>query len=687
MTVTRDTPLTDFPGVGEARAKKLEKLGLSTAGDLLTCYPRDYEDRRKVYAVAEAPLEGRVCIAAMAAEHPRLSRIRKGLELVQVKVVDHTGALHLTFFNQGYVERAIRAGEEYIFYGAVEVQGRRRSMVNPIFERTGRQSFTGCIMPVYRLTAGISNHMLASLARQALPCAEGLPETLPQHIRQAHSLAAAEFSLKNIHFPEDEKALDLARRRLAFEELFYLAVGLHFLKSRRGREGAGTAIAPRSKEDFLRLLPFAPTAAQSRVMDEVAADMSSGQPMNRLVQGDVGSGKTMVAAACCWFCWKNGRQSALMAPTEILAEQHFRGLSPLLEGLGMRLGLLTGSCTAKEKRLRKAALEAGELDLVIGTHALITGDTRFADLGLVVTDEQHRFGVAQRMTLSGKGEGSNVLVMSATPIPRTLALIIYGDLELSVIDELPPGRQKISTYYIGSDKRQRAFGYIRKHLDQGYQGYIVCPLVEEDPEGEDTARLKAAVTYMEELARGPFAGYRLGLLHGRMKGKEKDAAMAAFAAGEIQLLISTTVIEVGVDVPNAVIMMVENAERFGLSQLHQLRGRVGRGRWQSYCVLISDNRTQETRERLRYFCQTNDGFKIAEKDLELRGPGDFFGQRQHGLPVMKAADLAGDTRVLKEAQEAAEALLRDDPTLSTPRNRPVLEKIRRLFAEDGDIFN
>ena len=497
-----------------------------------------------------------------------------------------------------------------------------------------------------------------------------IPETLPEWVREENRLCPLGEALKLIHHPPSWEAVERARRRLVFEELLCLSIS--FARMKKGRQGErGRPMEAVDMAPFREALPFPLTGAQERAIREAAADLRSGAPMNRLVQGDVGSGKTMVAAACCWFCWKNGRQSALMAPTEILAEQHFRGLSPLLEGLGMRLGLLTGSCTAKEKRLRKAALEAGELDLVIGTHALITGDTRFADLGLVVTDEQHRFGVAQRMTLSGKGEGSNVLVMSATPIPRTLALIIYGDLELSVIDELPPGRQKISTYYIGSDKRQRAFGYIRKHLDQGYQGYIVCPLVEEDPEGEDTARLKAAVTYMEELARGPFAGYRLGLLHGRMKGKEKDAAMAAFAAGEIQLLISTTVIEVGVDVPNAVIMMVENAERFGLSQLHQLRGRVGRGSAKSCCILLSDARGDNARERLRLMTTTGDGFQVAEYDLRTRGPGDFFGMRQHGLPQLQFADLATDSQVLRQTQQTAARLLAEDPAL---RSVPQLAK-------------
>ena len=696
MTVTHGTPLTDFPGVGEARAKKLAKLGLSTAGDLLDWYPRDYEDRRKVYAIRDAPLEGRVCVSAIAAEHPRLSRIRKGLELVQVKVVDDTGALHLTFFNQGYIERAIRAGEEYIFFGTVEEQGRRRSMVNPIFERTDRQSFTGCIMPVYRLTAGISNHFLASLTRQALPCAGEMAETLPQHIRQAHRLAAAEFCLKSIHFPENEKALELARRRLAFEELFYLAVGLSFLKRRRDQEGAGCAVPPRPKEEFLSLLPFSPTAAQSRVMDEAAADMTSGRPMNRLVQGDVGSGKTAVAAYAGWLCAKGRFQAALMAPTEVLAEQHYRSLSQLLAPAGVRVGLLTGSMTASEKKKVRAALAEGEIDFAVGTHALISDSVAFHRLALIVADEQHRFGVAQRAALaakSGEGAAPHVLVMSATPIPRTLALIIYGDLDVSVIDQLPPGRTPISTYVVREDKRQRMYGFVRKQVQEGRQVYIICPAVEENPDavlpGEESPalNLKAVKTYAEKLQKEVFPDLRLDILHGQMKPKEKEAAMSAFASGETQVLVATTVVEVGVDVPNASLIIIENADRFGLSQLHQLRGRVGRGEHPSHCVLITATRNLESMERLHTLASTTDGFKISEEDLKARGPGDFFGNRQHGLPQMKLADLSGDMRLLSEAQEAARELLTQDPQLSAPENRPVLERVRHLFADTPDIFN
>ena len=703
MDITLDTPVGALAGVGEQRSKKLAKLGLARVFDLLDYYPRDYEDRRQEHPIRQAPLGPRVCVRAMAAEHPRRARVRAGLELVQVKVVDQTGVLHLTFFNQGYVERAIRAGEEYVFFGAVEEQGRRRSMVNPIFERAGRQTDTGRIMPVYPLTAGITNHLMASLTRQALPCAAGLPETLPQHIRQAHALAARAYAVENIHFPTDEGALALARRRLIFEELFYLSVGLGVLKGRRAEADRACIFPPRPREDFTALLPFAPTGAQSRVMDQIAADLASGMPMNRLVQGDVGSGKTAVAAFACWLCAGAGYQSALMAPTEVLAEQHYRSLSALLSPAGVRMGLLTGSLPAAEKRRVRQALAAGEIDLAVGTHALISQGVVFQKLALIVADEQHRFGVAQRSALAGKSETGgmpppHVLVMSATPIPRTLALIIYGDLDLSVIDELPSGRAPVATYVVGENKRQRIYAFVRKQVEQGRQVYLICPAVEETnvEGGMQNAKwgtspppmdLKAVTAYARELQSKIFPDLRLDILHGKMKPREKEAAMAAFAAGRTQVLVATTVVEVGVDVPNASLVVIENADRFGLSQLHQLRGRVGRGQHQSYCVLMTATRSPEALVRLRTLASTTDGFKIAEEDLKARGPGDFFGSRQHGLPQMKLADLSGDLALLQEAQGAAQALLAEDPHLSRPENRPVLDQARRMFADTPDIFN
>ena len=680
-----------LPGIGPARARSLEKLGLATVEDLLRYFPRDYEDRRRFSTVAAAPVDTPVCLELLVAEPPHLSRIRKGLELVKARLVDDTGSVTATFFNQSYMKDALRTGETYVVYGRVEGPPGRRQMTNPVCERADRARFTGRILPIYPLTRGISNNLLAGLTLRCVEeCAGQMEETLPAGLRREHALAAAEFACRNIHFPRDEEALELARRRLIFEELFCLACGMALLRTRRTcAEGVPFSTPP--VEEFLALLPFSLTAAQRRAMEEVAVDTASGAPMNRLVQGDVGSGKTMVAAYGAWLAAKNGGQCALMAPTELLAEQHFRSLAPLLGRAGVRVGLLTGSVKGKARKKLYAALAAGEVDLVVGTHALLSEGVVFSDLALAITDEQHRFGVAQRAALAAKaGRTPHVLVMSATPIPRTLALIIYGDLEVSVIDELPPGRTPVETYVVGEDKRQRMYRFVRKLVGQGRQAYLVCPAVEEgeespgEPGGEG---LKAAVPYAEHLKSEVFPDLRVGLVHGKMKARDKDAAMTAFAAGELDVLVSTTVIEVGVDVPNAALMVVENADRFGLSQLHQLRGRVGRGKHQSYCVLMTSTHSAESRERLRVLAKTADGFRIAEEDLKLRGPGDFFGQRQHGLPQLGIADLAADMRVLKEAQQAAQKLLEADPGLSRREHAPLLGRVRRLFAQHGDMFN
>ena len=702
MSLTLNTALRELPGVGQARAKALAKLGLETAGDLLAWYPRSYEDRRQFAAIASAPADLPVCLEVMAAEEPRLSYIRKGLELVKVRLVDDTGSLTATFFNQTYMKNALRRGESYIVYGKVEGPPGRRQMTNPVCERADRARFTGCILPVYPLTKGISNNLMAALARRCVEgCAGQVKETLPQALRQEHALAGVEFACRNIHFPADEEALALARRRLIFEELFSLTCGLALLRTRRDGE-AGPAFSAPPMEQFLSLLPFSLTGAQRRAMEEMAADMAAGPPMNRLVQGDVGSGKTMAAAYGAWLAAKNGYQCALMAPTELLAEQHFRSLAPLLGKAGLRVGLLTGAVKGKARKEVYAALAAGELDLAIGTHALLSEGVEYANLGLVVTDEQHRFGVAQRAALAAKAQRPpHVLVLSATPIPRTLSLVIYGDLDVSVIDELPPGRTPVETYIVGESKRQRMYNFVRRLVGEGRQVYIVCPAVEEgeEPEagfvGRDNpgaatsapSNLKAAVPYAQSLQSEVFPDLRVGLVHGKMKPRDKDAVMSAFAAGELDILVSTTVIEVGVDVPNAALMVVENADRFGLSQLHQLRGRVGRGKHQSYCVLVTGTRSPESMERLRALAGTADGFKIAEEDLRLRGPGDFFGQRQHGLPQLHIADLASDMAVLRQAQEAARGLLADDPGLQRPEHAPLLGRVRRMFDRCPDMFN
>ena len=684
-----NTPLRELPGVGEARAKGLEKLGLRAAGDLVGYFPRSYEDRRQVYAIAEAPVGELCCVRVMAAEEPRRMHIRRGLDVTRLKVVDDTSAMLVTFFNQGYVRQALHRGEEYILYGRVELMGSHRQMTNPQFEGAERPWACGRIMPVYPLTAGITNHLLAGLVERALRELPPPAETLPDDVLARHRLSPAADCWRSIHFPVDETALDAARRRFAFEELFYLSLGLALLRERRSR-GSGPAFGETDLEGFYRLLPFALTGAQRRALEEAAADLALTRPMNRLVQGDVGSGKTAVAAGCAWLAVRSGWQCAMMAPTEILAEQHAKTLSAMLAPAGIEVGLLTGSMKASEKRKVLSALETGALSFVVGTHALLSQGVVFRRLGLVITDEQHRFGVEQRAALASKAGGEedfspNVLVMSATPIPRTLALIIYGDLDVSVIDELPPGRMPVKTVLVGESKRQRMYGFVRDQVKEGRQVYIVCPAVEENPEG--AWDLKAVTEYARVLGEQVFPDLRVGLVHGRMKAKEKEAAMAAFTAGETHILVSTTVIEVGVDVPNASLIIIENADRYGLSQLHQLRGRVGRGKHQSWCVLVSDNRSPDTRARLKVLTQTNDGFQIAEEDLKLRGPGDFFGERQHGLPALRVADLETDTRVLKEAQDAAAEVLADDPDLARPEHCPLLEKVRRLFAEDPDRFN
>ncbi len=690
MPLTRETPLTDLPGVGPARGKKLEKLGLRTLGDTLDHLPQRYEDRRERHTLRDAPEDRPCCVCAMVAETPRVSYIRRGLSLVKVKAVDETGTACITFFNQDYIREVLRRGESYVFYGAVERQGNLFSMTNPAFEREGAQRATGLIMPVYPLTAGISNNLMAGLTRRAVEeCLDGLPEILPARVRKDHQLCQTQFARKNIHYPADFEQLAIARRRLVFEELFVLTCGLAQLKDRRSAgEGRVLAGAP---EDFFPLLPFPPTGAQRRAMADMAADLASGRAMNRLVQGDVGSGKTAVAAFGAWAAAKNGVQCALMAPTELLAEQHARTMEALLSPAGVRVGLLTGSVKGKEKKALLAALAAGEIDLVVGTHALFSQGAEYRDLGLVIADEQHRFGVAQRGALAEKGGSAppHVLVMSATPIPRTLALIIYGDLDVSVMDELPPGRTPVKTLLVGEDKRERMYGFVRRQVNEGRQVYIVCPSVEENGGWEDGPGmdLKAVTAYAAQLRERVFPELRVGFVHGRLKAKEKEEAMAAFSAGELDVLVSTTVIEVGVDVPNASLMIIENAERFGLSQLHQLRGRVGRGKHESFCVLVTASRSDTARERLRALCATNDGFQIAEEDLRLRGPGDFFGKRQHGLPQLKVADFAADMELLKEARQAAEELVAADRSLSKPAHRLLKKKVRELFQENAELFN
>ena len=663
-------------GVGESRAALYQKLGIETVEDLLYHIPRRYIDLTRPTPLAAAVPGQKCAVRALLAAKGREQRIRRGLSLFKLTAVDGPVTLHITFFNAKYTVEALREGEEYIFYGSVTGGFYSRQMDSP---QVFRPEETGTLLPVYSLTHGLSNKMVSRQVTESLNRVEQLPDPLEgSGLPQQYGLLSYSQALHAVHFPPDWQAIETGRNRMVFDEL--LCLSLCFARMREGRHRLHVPpMRMQPLTEYYRALPYELTGAQQRAIAEAMSDMCSGTPMNRLVQGDVGSGKTAVAAALCYFAHRNGAQSTLMAPTEILAQQHYNSLAPLLGSLGMQVALLTGSLSPKKKATLKAALAAGEIDLCIGTHALLTNDTAFANLGLVVTDEQHRFGVQQRAALRQKGRDAHVLVMSATPIPRTLAMIVYGDLEISVIDELPAGRRPIRTYLIDSTIRQRAFGYIKKHLDEGYQAYLVCPAVQSEDEDTAAASLKSAVEYAEELAHGAFGDYRVGLLHGKIPPAQKEKGMAEFAAGEIQLLVATTVVEVGVDVPNAVIMMVENAERFGLSQLHQLRGRVGRGQVQSHGILLSDTENPDTLERLRVLCGTYDGFKIAEEDLKQRGPGDFFGERQHGLPEMKIADLAADSRLLQKAREAADALTERDPTLHT---LPALaRRVERLMAK------
>lgn len=676
MALELQTDIRYLKGVGESRAALYQKLGIETVEDLLYHIPRRYIDLTRPTPLAAAVPGQKCAVRALLAAKGREQRIRRGLSVFRLTAVDGPVTLHITFFNAKYTVEALREGEEYIFYGTVTGGFYSRQMDSP---QVFRPEEAGTLLPVYSLTQGLSNKMVSRQVTEALNRVEQLPDPLEgSGLPQQYGLLSYSQALHAVHFPPDWQAIETGRNRMVFDEL--LCLSLCFARMREGRHRLHVPpMQMHPLTEYYRALPYELTGAQQRAIAEAMSDMCSGTPMNRLVQGDVGSGKTAVAAALCYFAHRNGAQSTLMAPTEILAQQHYNSLAPLLGSLGMQVALLTGSLSPKKKETLKAALAAGEIDLCIGTHALLTDDTAFANLGLVVTDEQHRFGVQQRAALRQKGRDAHVLVMSATPIPRTLAMIVYGDLEISVIDELPAGRRPIRTYLIDSTIRQRAFGYIKKHLDEGYQAYLVCPAVQSEDEDAAAASLKSAVEYAEELAHGAFGDYRVGLLHGKMRPAQKEKVMAEFAAGEIQLLVATTVVEVGVDVPNAVIMMVENAERFGLSQLHQLRGRVGRGQVQSHCILLSDTENPDTLERLRVLCGTNDGFKIAEEDLKQRGPGDFFGERQHGLPEMKIADLAADSRLLQKAREAADALTERDPTLHT---LPALaRRVERLMAK------
>ncbi len=669
--------ITNLPGVGKKRAKLYEKLGVFSVGDLLMLYPRTYESWKAAASILEAPLDEVTTVRGTVLDPPQAKYSRNGMLLYKVLIADDRYRMELTFFNNRYIPDMLKPGREYLFRGKIQAGAGYRTMASPQFMPADR---VRRLNPVYPATSGLSSRQIAANVESALKL---LPETvndpLPLVLRERYNLCHLGYALTHIHLPADEEDLAEVRKRLIFEEFLVLQLGLMRIKS--GRLGENLhKVPPDFPKDFARLLPFKLTNAQKRAIGECLNDMASPHPMNRLIQGDVGSGKTAVAAALCFVAARGGGQAVIMAPTEILANQHFETLTNLLSPAGIKVGLLTGAVKGKQRREIYSSLESGETEILIGTHALLNSELNFKDLALVVTDEQHRFGVNQRSALQRKGNSPHLLVMSATPIPRTLALMIYGDLDISVLDELPPGRQKIETYLITPEKRERAFRYVKKHLDAGRQAYMICPLIEGDESG------LMSVDEYSEIVRRSLPGVKIATLHGRMKSAEKDGVMSAFARGETEVLISTTVVEVGVDVPNAVIMLIENAERYGLSQLHQLRGRVGRGEHRSTCILIAGSSSEETLSRLRLFRDTSNGFEIAEADLKLRGPGDFFGSRQHGLPKLKIADMSEDLELLTSAQGCARELMASG-ALSAPEYRGLLMEMRRLFRDSPGALN
>ncbi len=676
-------PITILKGVGPAKAKQFENLNIFTLRDLICHFPRGYEDRTKLVTIDQLEADRPACFKAMVMNTSRTAHIRKGLDMTKVQLADHTGRLNVTFFNNRYVTDQLQYGKEYIFYGAISGDFSGYNMTNPVFETLDSAPVTTRrVLPIYPLTAGLNNASILRAVRQALAICDVPPEVIPEEVRRQYGILPAERAYYAIHEPSSMQEAELAKKRLVFEEFFVFSAGLALLRASR----AGKRTAPYENVElkpFYAALPFELTGAQKRAIGEIQADVGRGTPMNRLVQGDVGSGKTMVAAAAAYLAANNHRQAALMAPTEILAEQHYKSLSKIFGVLGLRVGLLTGSMKEKEKRAMREAIAAGQIDLAVGTHALLTDATVFNDLGLVIADEQHRFGVAQRSKLSSKGSDPHVLVMSATPIPRTLALIMYGDLDVSILDELPPGRQTVDTFLVGESYRVRINAFIRKQVSEGHQCFVVCPAVEENEE----LGIKSAEVWAETLQKTVFPDLRVLLLHGQMKGAEKEAVMAAFAVGQADVLVATTVIEVGVDVPNATLMVIEDADRFGLSQLHQLRGRVGRGSSKSYCILTSHNRNTETLQRLKALCKTTDGFKIAEEDLKLRGPGDFFGARQSGLPAFRVADLSYDLQTLKDAQTASAQWIDHSGTVDTPEATALRDRVRELFHRAEGTMN
>ena len=676
-TLTPDTPVRYLKGVGPKTAERFEKLGILTLSDLLCHYPRRYLDFSKPYSIAEAPADTECVVKAEVFAKPGGRILPGGRRMERITAGDDVSSLEITWFNNPYAAQKLELGQEYYFQGIVTGGMLRRQMVNPQV-RTDAQVKSSPFEAVYPQTEGLTSSAIAKCVRQLLPHAELLPDPLPSEMLKKYRLLSKADAVRAIHCPATEEEAFAARRRLIYEELLVLQLGIGRMKN----HGAASTGAPMKKADaspFWESLPFSPTSAQRRAVEEILTDMSGETSMNRLLQGDVGSGKTLVAAAAIWACIRAGYQAALLAPTEILASQHAENLNRLLSPFGMRVALLTGGMKAAARRTTLAAIRDDEADLIVGTHAILSEGVEFARLGLAVVDEQHRFGVRQRGLLAEKAANPHLLVMSATPIPRTLGLLMYGDLDISILDELPPGRKPVKTRCITGKKRADLYGFLDREIDSGRQAYIVCPAI-EDAGGSG---LNAVKSYYEDIAKAYLPDRRVGLMHGKLKPKEKAAVMDDFKSGRLDALVSTTVIEVGVDVPNATVMVIENAERYGLSALHQLRGRVGRGAAESWCFLVSDNASESVQKRLKFLCSISDGFAVAQYDLETRGPGDFFGSRQHGLPTLQIADLMNDTRTLHAAQSEAVALLAEDPLLERPEHALLARQVEQMFDKAG----
>lgn len=676
-TLTPDTPVRYLKGVGPKTAERFEKLGILTLSDLLCHYPRRYLDFSKPYSIAEAPADTECVVKAEVFAKPGGRILPGGRRMERITAGDDVSSLEITWFNNPYAAQKLELGQEYYFQGIVTGGMLRRQMVNPQV-RTDAQVKSSPFEAVYPQTEGLTSSAIAKCVRQLLPHAELLPDPLPPEMLKKYRLLSKADAVRAIHCPATEEEAFAARRRLIYEELLVLQLGIGRMKN-HGAASTGAPMKKANASPFWESLPFSPTGAQRRAVEEILTDMSGETSMNRLLQGDVGSGKTLVAAAAIWACIRAGYQAALLAPTEILASQHAENLNRLLSPFGMRAALLTGGMKAAARRTTLAAIRDDEADLIVGTHAILSEGVEFARLGLAVVDEQHRFGVRQRGLLAEKAANPHLLVMSATPIPRTLGLLMYGDLDISILDELPPGRKPVKTRCITGKKRADLYGFLDREIDSGRQVYIVCPAI-EDAGGSG---LNAVKSYYEDIAKAYLPDRRVGLMHGKLKPKEKAEVMDDFKSGRLDALVSTTVIEVGVDVPNATVMVIENAERYGLSALHQLRGRVGRGSAESWCFLVSDNASESVQKRLKFLCSTSDGFAVAQYDLETRGPGDFFGSRQHGLPTLQIADLMNDTRTLHAAQSEAAGLLAEDPLLERPEHALLARQVEQMFDKAG----